>query len=110
MEKIFITFGDTVMEKHKFHQYKRPISIKNININKIVVSNKASIVKKGFKYFIGYKDAKKIRLLSIFLPEMSTYRKDSEYMSFLIKNDELLKDIIKFGKRLKIISIRNFIK
>ena len=32
--------------------------MKNIDINKIVVCNKASFSKKGFKYFIGYKDAK----------------------------------------------------
>ena len=44
----------------KFHQHNGPISIKNINIIKIVVSNKAPFGKKGFKYFIGYKDAKKL--------------------------------------------------
>ena len=61
---------------------------KNIDIIKIVVSNKASFGKKGFKYFIGYKDAKKIRPLCVFLPKVSAYRRDideSKYMSFLIK-------------------------
>ena len=33
--------------------------MKNIDIDKIVVSNKVSFGKKGFKYFIGYKDGKK---------------------------------------------------
>ena len=28
MEKAFIKFGDTEIEKHKFHRYKRSISIK----------------------------------------------------------------------------------
>ena len=37
--KTIIKFGDTEIEKHKFYQYKRPISIKNIDINKTVVSN-----------------------------------------------------------------------
>ena len=67
------------------------------------------MVKKGFKYFIGYKDAKKIRPLCVFLLKMSTYRKDfdeTKYMSFFIKNDELLKNMIKFGKRLKILLIK----
>ena len=59
MEKTIIRLGDNEIEKQKFHQHKRPISIKNININKIVVSNKASFGKKGFKYLIGYKDTKK---------------------------------------------------
>ena len=58
---------DTEIEKPKFHQYKRPISINNIDINKIVVSNKVSLGQNSFKYFIGYKDAKKIRSLCIFL-------------------------------------------
>ena len=57
MEKV-IKFGDIEIEKQKFHQHKEPISIKNIDINKIVVSNKVSFGKKGFKYFIGYKDDK----------------------------------------------------
>ena len=43
-----------------------PISIKNIDINKIVVFNKVSLSKKWFKYFIGYKDAKKIDLYAYF--------------------------------------------
>ena len=61
MEKI-IKFGDIEIQKQKFHQHKRPISIKNIDINnKIVVSNKVSFGKKGLKYFIDYKDAKNIR-------------------------------------------------
>ena len=56
MEKTIIKFGDIEIEKQKFHQHKRPISIKNIDINKIVVSNKVSTGKMGFKYFIGYRD------------------------------------------------------
>ena len=92
MEKI-IKFGDIEIQKQKFHQHKEPISIKYIDINKIVVSNNVSFSKKGFKYFIGYKDAKKIRPLCIFLPKVSAYRKDfdeTKCMSFLIKDDELL--------------------
>ena len=89
-----IKFGDIETKKHKFHQYHKPISIKSIDINKIVISNKVSFGKKGFKYFIGYKDTKKIRLLRIFLPKMSAYRRnfdETKYMSFLIIDDELLK-------------------
>ena len=74
----------------KFHQHKRPVSIKNINIDKIVVSNKVSFGKKGFKYFIGYNNAKKILPLCIFLPKLSAYRKDfgeTKYKSFLIKDE-----------------------
>ena len=59
LEKITKKLGDIEIQKQKFHQHKGPISIKNIDINKIVVSNKVSFGKNGFKYFIGYKDAKK---------------------------------------------------
>ena len=38
MKKAVIKFDDTEIEKHKFRQYKRPISIKSIDINNIVVS------------------------------------------------------------------------
>ena len=61
MEKIIIEFEDIEIQKQKFHQHIRPISMKIININKIVVSNKVSSGKKGFKYFIDYKDFRKIR-------------------------------------------------
>ena len=59
MDKKVIKFGDTEIEKHEFHQHKSPILRNNIGINKIVVSNKVSFGKKGFKYSIGYKDDKK---------------------------------------------------
>ena len=54
IEKTIVKIGDTEIEKQKFHS---PISINDIDINKIVVSNKFFLGKKGFKYFIGYKDA-----------------------------------------------------
>ena len=47
--------------------------IDNIDVNKIVVSNKISCGKNDFRYIIGYKDGKKIRSLWIFLPKMSAY-------------------------------------
>ena len=62
MDKKIIKFDDTEIEKYKFDQYKRPILIDNIDVNKIVVSNKISFGKNDFKYFIGYKDAKKLDL------------------------------------------------
>ena len=90
VKKTIIKVDENETQKHKFHPHKRPISIKNIDINKIVVSNKVSFGKKGFKYFVGYKDAKKIRPLCIFLPKMSIYRKyfdQTKYVPFLIKDD-----------------------
>ena len=80
--------------KNKNFTNIRLFSIKNIDINKIVVSNKNCFDQKGFKYFIGYKDVK-IRPLCIFLQKMSAYRRDFDetiYMSFFTKDDELLQN------------------
>ena len=46
MEKTIIKFDDVKIPKQKFYQHKRPISIKNVDIDKIVVSNKAKKKKK----------------------------------------------------------------
>ena len=70
-----IKFDDTQIEKYKFHQYKSPILTDNVDVNEIVVSNKVSLGKNDVKYFISYKDAKKIDLC-IFLPRMSRCRRD----------------------------------
>ena len=43
--------------------------INEIDINKIVVSNKFPVSKQDFKYFIGCKDNKKIKPLCVFFPE-----------------------------------------
>ena len=45
------------------NQHKNPISINDVDISKIVVSNKVNFGKKGFRYFIGYKNGKKVRPL-----------------------------------------------
>ena len=79
--------------------------MKNIDINKIVVSNKIFFGKKGLRYFVGYKDSKKIRPLCIFLPKMTAYRQDfdqAKFMSFLIKDDELLEKYNEIWKKKKI--------
>ena len=66
MEKTIIKFGDIKMKKQKFHQYKRPISIDNIDVDKIVVSKNLSFDKNRFKYFISNKNTKKLDLYSDF--------------------------------------------
>ena len=40
MGKEIITFGDIEIEKQKFHSHKNQISIYDVNIDRIVVSNK----------------------------------------------------------------------
>ena len=40
-----ITFGNTEVEKHRFHQHKNPILIYDVNIDRIVVFNKFPLIK-----------------------------------------------------------------
>ena len=66
--------------------------INNIDINKIVVSNKFPFVKQDFLYFIGYKDDKKFWPLCIFFPKVSAYRinfDETECMYLMIKEEEV---------------------
>ena len=46
MEKASINFGDIEIQKQKFLQHKGRISIKNIDINKVVLTNMVSFGKK----------------------------------------------------------------
>ena len=70
MEKTFITFGDTEIEKHKFYQYKSPISINNTDINKIEVSNKSLLVEKVLNILLATKFLKEIDLDEYFFQKL----------------------------------------
>lgn len=75
------------MVKSKFHYFKYLIDISNGDIDEI-------IVKKNFKYFIGYKYDEKVKPLLIMLPKMTGYENifnESNYKSVLIKIKSLLK-------------------
>ena len=45
--------GDIETEKHKFHHYKNHISIEDMDINNVLISNKISFSEKNYKNFIG---------------------------------------------------------
>ena len=51
MDKEIIMFGNIEVEKHKFHQYKNPISISDVDMSKIVMSNRLPFGKKDFKFY-----------------------------------------------------------
>ena len=85
MDIEFLTFVDIEIGKPKLGYPKSLISICGIDINKIVVSGRVSFVKKGFKYFSGYKNVKK-RPLHLMLPKLSAYKRnfdEPKYMTFL---------------------------
>ena len=66
--------------------------INDIDINKIIVSNKNPFGKQDFKYFIGYKDSEKNRPLCIFRLQMIIYKKhfdENRPIYFLIKKEKV---------------------
>ena len=52
MDKESLTFGDIEIKKNKFYRHKSPVFLKDVDIEKVLVSNK--IQQKNYKYFIGY--------------------------------------------------------
>ena len=76
MEKTVIKYGDIENQKQKFPQNEEPISIKITDINKIVVSNKVSLLKKDLNLLLARKILKKLDLYVYISPKMSPYRKD----------------------------------
>ena len=68
-------FSDTDIEKRVFHYSKCPLNINDVDIDKIIKSIKVSVSKKGFKYFIGFKDKENVKPLCILLPNMTGYTK-----------------------------------
>ena len=49
-----LTFGDVEIEKYKFYRHKSLVSLRQVNIEKILVFNKISLGEKNCKYFIGF--------------------------------------------------------
>ena len=58
MDKKIKKIDDTEVEKYELYQYKIPILIDDIDLNKILVSNRISFIKIDFKYLICNKEAK----------------------------------------------------
>ena len=54
MGKEILTFGDIEIEKNKFGRHKTLIFSKDVDIEKVLVSNKISFGGKNYKYYISY--------------------------------------------------------
>ena len=92
MGKEILTFGNIKTEKNKFYRNKIPVHLRDVDIEKVLVSNKISF---GEKYFIGYLyNDNKVNPLHIMLPNTTAYVKSydgqTKWMDFLIEDDELL--------------------
>ena len=85
-----LTFEDVEIEQNKFYCHKAPIFLEDVDIEKVLVSNKISFGAKNYKYFIGYfYNANKVKPLNIMLPKTSAYVKSydgqTKWMYFLLK-------------------------
>ena len=80
--------------KKEFYRSKQPIDLDLVNADQIVVPDKFKHSEDGFKYFIGFKEGKIVKLLCIVLHQMTWYIKYFENggknMSFVIKDDMCL--------------------
>ena len=87
-----LAFYDVEMNKKDFYDAKKAILLNLVDVNNIVVSNKAKNDNDTIKYFIGYMhDIDEISPLCIILPQMSEYIKYFENgmkdMSFKIEDE-----------------------
>ena len=74
MIKEVSTFDDINIETRKFHNWKHWVNIKYVHISKILIPTKISCNKTCFKYFIGYKDHKKVKPLCIMFLKINVYK------------------------------------
>ena len=94
--KEILTFGDIEIEENKFDCNKISVHLRDVDIEKVLLSNKISFGEKNYKYFIGYLyNDHKVKPLHIMLPKTSAYVRSydgqTKWMYFLIENDDFSK-------------------
>ena len=99
MGKEIFTCSDIEIVNNKFYRHESPISLMDVDIEKILVSNKISFGEKNYKYCTGYlHNDLKVNPLHIMLPKTSAYVKDyngqTKWMYFLIEVYELLEKYV----------------
>ena len=76
MGKYILTFKGIETENNKFYGHKSPVSLRDVDIEKVLVSHKISFGQKYYKYFIGYLyNDHKVKPLHIMLLKTSAYVK-----------------------------------
>ena len=98
-----INFDDIKVTKSSFYKNKKLFSLNDIDVNKILVSNKEPYgTKNSLKCFIAYNDGDAIRPLCILLPQMIGYVKhfdSNKTMSFKTSDNKLLKKYKKIWEK-----------
>ena len=82
--------------KKKIYCNKIPTLLKDVDFEKVLVSNKTSFSRKNYKYFVDYfYNDNKVKPFYIMLPKTSNYVKSydrqTKWMYLLIEDDDLLK-------------------
>ena len=102
-----INFDDKKISKSNFYKNKKLCNIKDLDVNKILISKKESYGKNiSLKYFIGYNNNDVIRPLCIKLPQMIGYVKcfdSNKTMSYKASDKKLLKK--NMGKNSNLLSL-----
>ena len=70
MGKGILAFGDNEIENNKFYRHKSPVSLRDVDIKKVLVSSKISSGEKNYKYFIRYLyNDDKVKSLNVTFPK-----------------------------------------
>ena len=99
-----INFKDKKINKSTFYVNKKLFNIHDLDVNKILVSEKESYgTKNSLKNFVGYNDDDTIMPLCIKLPKIITYVKhfdSNKTMSFKVSDNKLLTNYNKIWERI----------
>ena len=101
-----VIFDNKKIKKNIFYGSRKPFSVGDIDVNKILISKEVVYgTKNSLKYFIAYNDEDDIiRPLCLKLPQMIGYLKefdDSMTMSFRVDDNELFKKYCKMWRTIK---------
>ena len=112
MGKEILTFGDIEIKKKKNLTPQKSCFLNDVDIGKVLVSNKISFGEAKYKYFIGYLyDNGKVKSSHIMVLKASTYVKiyDGQIKRtyFLIEDDDLLERYNTIGAKSLLISRKN---
>ena len=84
-----IKFVDAAIDKKEFYSSKHTLSLKDVQLDKIITSNKWKINETTCKYYVGYCKDGLIRPLCVIMPQMNGYIK---YFSYGGKNMSFISD------------------
>ena len=90
MDKNIVKFEETEIEEFKFHQYKSPILINDIDINEIIVSNEFPFDNKILNILLVTKIIKKLDLYAYSFQKWvyKRYPDETKCIYFLIKHEK----------------------